>query len=401
MRQVGAGFAGGDFEVQTIRGVGYRLSCAGADAPPDGANGEPRFGRRAVVAAAGAAAILGGAAFVQGRRRPVDRQAKELFERAEIARREEGCALIPEQASSLYRAALEAAPDFAAPWGGLALVAAKALDRNEDIERNRRVALSAARRGAEIDPRHPYPRIAVALAEPTYMRWGAQRKRLERLEQRIAPGWDLPAAIGFLAMCCGHLDTAIGAFQRALDHQWNLLGVQFWLAHALLMAGRDEESLRIADQALSQSPKNWCAWEVAFRANLMSGNFAAVNVLIGDVRATPANLHPGGRLSRQMLARAVIDEDAGSRKATIRYFHETILEWPSFIPFAAAPLALLREFELLTTAIRGYLLSEGPMAVPTDWRRHPWFLYQPPLLELHDHPPVRQAMLKVGLDLRR
>jgi tetratricopeptide (TPR) repeat protein len=293
---------------------------------------------------------------------------------------------------------LRIAPDYGAPWGGLALVAAKNLDRNDDNERNRRIALSAAKRGAELDPAHPYPRIAVALVEPTYKRWAARRESLELLEKRLATGWDLPAAIGFLALCCGHLDISIGAFRRALDNQWNLPGVQFWLAHALLMAGRDEESLAVADEALAHSPNNWCAWETAFRMNLISGNFTAASTLVADPKAAPINLRPRGRISRLMLSRAIIDGDAASRKECLDYYRESIAQWPSSLPLAAAPLALLREFDLLTTSITGYLLSEGPMAVPPDWRRHPWFLYQPPLLELHDHPPVRRAMLEVGLE---
>ncbi|MGN3973455.1 winged helix-turn-helix domain-containing protein [Tsuneonella sp. SYSU-LHT278] len=401
VRQAGIGFGSGAFDVQTVRGVGYRLRSAEHGDRPDERRLQPRFDRRIAVAAVAGAVLAGGAAFLRSRADEVDPRALELFERAEVARRDEGCALVPGQAPSLFRSAIDIAPQYGAPWGGLALVSAKALDWNDDNQRNLRGTLAAARRGAELDPAHPYPRIALALAEPTYKRWRVQRERLEQLEARLSPGWDLPAAIGFLALCCGEFDVSIAALRRALDRQWNLAGVQFWLGHALVMAGREDESIGVAKEALAHSPNNWCAWETAFRTNLMSGKFQAATSLVADADAAPVNIRPQGRVARLMLSRAVGEGDAASRKKCLDYYRESIAQWPSSIPLAAAPLALLREFDLLTTAITGYLLSEGPMAVPTDWRRHPWFLYQPPLLELHDHPPVRRAMLKLGLEPRR
>lgn len=397
VRHIGADFAQGSFEVETIRGVGYSLKLAEGEPASIEQTSQPLLSRRSIIASSGAVAVLGLAGLLQTRVERVDPRSKALFERAETARRDEGCALAPQQAASLFRSAIEITPTFAAAWGGLALVAAKALDNNDEIERNRRLVNSAANRAAELDPEHPYHKIATALAEPTYARWSKARAKLELLEKRYAEGWDLPGAIGFLAMCSGDLDISIAAFRRALSKQWNLPAIQSWLAIVLLMAGRDEESMTTADEALKQSPNNWCSWETRFRTSLMAGNFQAASALVADDNAVPVNLSPQGRRSRIMLSRAVWDRDPASSRETIEYFRKTISEKPGYVPLAAAPLAMLEEYDLLTIAIRGYLLSEGPLAVPPEWRRHPWFLYQPPLLPLHAHGPVRMAMQQVGL----
>jgi DNA-binding winged helix-turn-helix (wHTH) protein len=122
--------SGGQFEIETIARVGFRLIEKMDGTPGDGPPTVPPqpatagFNRRALIRAAAVAGVvgLGGAAvaFRSGRETPAD--LAEVFYQRGLATRGQGYSTQYEQAVGYFQRAVELDPDHAAAWGGAQLV---------------------------------------------------------------------------------------------------------------------------------------------------------------------------------------------------------------------------------------------------------------------------------------
>jgi hypothetical protein len=146
----------------------------------------PRVGRRQVMLAGGAAAVLGAGGFAALRsldKPAMSPRAEMLLERG-MAALQDNDALDPQglgstmQAITLLSEAAEAAPDSAATWGPLAMAYAvrkrvAPVAEREGLEMRAR---AAAAKALKIDPGEPRALGALRLVEPLYRNWSAAER---------------------------------------------------------------------------------------------------------------------------------------------------------------------------------------------------------------------------------
>jgi tetratricopeptide (TPR) repeat protein len=115
-------------------------------------------------------------------------------------------------------------------------------------------AVTWARRGVELDPKHPAIRHALAQALDAVGKPEEALAQLEAIEGNLPP--HMLALSGWLKAQIGRVDEGIGELRRAAE-----VMPQHWLAHnylarALLQEDRLEEALGSAQRAVAVAPGN-------------------------------------------------------------------------------------------------------------------------------------------------
>jgi DNA-binding winged helix-turn-helix (wHTH) protein len=217
LRQVAAGIGGNSLKIETIRGVGYRLT----DQASVRAGGGPRVSRRSLVVSTAAVVVAGGAgAWLVTRDGHTPVPLAMQYYRRGLETRGQASIELAEQGAALFREATRIDPQFADAWGALAWNYRGLLEfgPRPDAERLRSLCRSAAAHALALDRDNPDAQAALLLLKPFYRNWAAVeagcRDLLKRhphheiLEYNLAfdlaqvgrrPGWPLERNASLLA----------------------------------------------------------------------------------------------------------------------------------------------------------------------------------------------------------
>ena len=404
-RKIAGGIGGGSFDIQTVRGVGYRLRAAGIAAPADAPHRHRALwlSRRAVLtgAAAASVAVVAGTALLTRGNRPSG-LALKLYSEAEAARREQDGDVSIEQAVAHYLEAVRASPDFADAWSGLALAYCDLLEVApvEQLERVAGLANSAAVRALDIDRSNVNARLARLSIRPPFRRWMEAENAALPLWKQDPRNWTVAAYLGRLAAETGRFEAALEHFGRAVEVEPLLPRIFGQLAYANWAVGRMHEAEQLLDNGMKHWPRSWFLWELRFQFLAFQGETGAAERQITNASATPWNLAPTGVPKRLQLIGALETRDrAEIEKAKATHLAEAVeFEWA--VPRVSLVLAALDCRDELFDLLRGYYLEVGPYArkISTYSRRPTYFLFLPPMRPVHSDRRFAALLAAIGLD---
>lgn len=408
-RKLSAQIGEGAFEIETIKGVGYRLRKIDG-APSKGAapvEAEPRgfswVSRRAVLAAGSATAVAAAGAvgfLVAPSNRPTA-LARELYHLGEAARRAEH--IMPgEQAVALYSEAVRESPDFAAAWGGLALAYCDLMSAT-DADQLGRVAsltIAAARQALEIDPANRDAALALIRVRPAFRRWAEAEAQAASLSGRGPRSWPVHAYRGMLAASTGRHDPAIGHFSRALEVEPLLPRVHGALAYANWAAGRLHDTDRLLEQGTRRWPRSWWLWNARFQFLAFEGQFEQAVRQVADETRRPWNLSMQAIPRRLELARALQERHPEDIRRSIERHLAEARENERAVALSALSLSALGAQDETYDLLRGFYLGTGPYptAINAHSRRPTWFLFVPPLRRFLANQRFGALLGSIGLD---
>ena len=398
-----------DFEIETVKGVGYRLRSGDwASEPPSSAmtanlaRGGGIVTRRGMMAAVGAGGLAAATGLLIGTRRarPPSALAKKLYAQAEAARKSDNLGAT-EQALSLYREALRDSPDFAAAWGALSLTYCGSMQGALDAELGAlaRLALSSADRCLQLDDRNLDGRLTQMVVPSHFRIWQDRKDRLKPFADQYPRHWAASAYVGRVTADMGDAHSAVEYVGRALEADPLVTGAAGQLAYALWAQGRLHEVEQILDVSGSRWQRSWFLWNVRFHYLTFSGQYEAASRHVRDEATKPFNLRPDAVNKRLRLIQALQHGRLSDRAASTEAYFAEGIERPPHVRNAAQALAALGAQSELLELLRGYLLGRGKHATPLNSysRRPTYFLFLPHFEPFWSEPAFVALMNEIGL----
>lgn len=294
--------AGGEFRIETITRVGYRLMVNGSASPAAGNSGPardeatPSLSRRKLLAGAGGIVALAAGGIAWRRwsepELPPAAEAKirDGYELWRLGSIESYAA-----AQSAFREATALAPDFAKPWGLLALsysYQARSGPPNAYGEATRQAQASMARALA-IDSHN-----AEALSAGIQIDYGQMDYPLAKSEERIqAILREDPRSPVALRMQTYFLDqvgrgqAALAAFKLLKDADPLLDAISgAAYGYCLFKAGRVDEADRQLDEVLERWPRHVASWFTQLKVLLYSRRLDRALAMLDDLSRRPVGV---------------------------------------------------------------------------------------------------------------
>ena len=287
---------GEQFRVETITKVGYRLiengGSHGADTRP---KTDAKIGRRGVIAGAGALAVAGAGFGIQRwLNPPLPAEAREKLEEGRRLWKQgtmEGFAA----AQAAFRASAAAAPDFAEPWGCLALSYVYQANVGHpslaaDAERGARAAIT---RALAIDPRQPE-----ALASGVWLDYDKPQSDLASVGRRLENGVrEFPRNDTFLQFC-GYFLAQVGRTRDsiAMIDRWRAVQPDLppiaaaSFGYLLFNAGRTDEADQWMAELLERWPRHISVWFTTMKILMFSSRYDRALAMLDDVPRRPVGV---------------------------------------------------------------------------------------------------------------
>lgn len=391
------------FRIESIKGVGYRLTVNPSTRRERLAGAF--IGRRAALGVVGAigAATAGGVALWQLRDTKSDASplAMDMFERGEIARREEDGYVSADLALALYQDAIEDSPRLAKAWGGMALAYCSKIGFafDPDVDRLAAMSIRAARTALDLDPSERRARMALVMVAPPFRNWQSRHDRLERLHRQAPHEWEAPAEMGRLLSDIGSVGTAVMPFRRALRAEPLLPRVQGDLFYTLWSARRLRDAESVLETGLKRWPRNWYLWNARFQYLATTGAAdAAINFVKAEA-SWPLNLSPVAIAKRVRAIEVLAGRKPEARQASIDSYLDEVRETYAASRNAATMLAALGAGEQAIEILSGYFFGQGRFARPLARysRRRTAFLFHPPFDLIRNSPGFIDLMRRIGL----
>lgn len=408
-RQVLEKVGQGTLQIETIKGVGYRLRSADASSEPFGSRtagvGDTAgavISRRGALVAIGVCSAAAASGFLLYKRSthfPSD-FAVSLYTQAEAARRAEYMDS-REQAIALYREALRDSPAFPAAWAGLSLTYCQMMEGALDTELGSlaNLALSAAGRCLELDPGYLDGRLARAVVPSYFGKWRERLIQLHELAGEPQRSWTLNAYLGRVAADMGDRGSAVEFFGRAHEAQPAISGLAGQLAYAMWAAGKLHDLEQLLEVGSTRWRRSWFLWNVRFNYLAYSGQYGLAAEQVQSRETLPFSLHPNAVDKRLRLVRALRDRHPGDLEASKDVYLAEAIERPPHVRNAGLALAALGARDELLAVLRGYLLGEGRFATPLNIysRRPTYFLFLPPFEQFWRDSSFVELVERVGL----
>lgn len=399
----------GTLQIDTIKGVGYRLRNVADPYEPQAGQVENmrrgRVSRRVLLAAigSGSVALAGGYFLFAKSPRPPSKFAMNLYAQAEAARKSEYMGS-REQAVALYRDALRDTPAFPAAWAGLALTYAQMMSGALDSELAglASLALSAADRCLQIEPDNFDGNLARTVVPSPFRRWAERKSQLQYLARRHDETWTLNAYLGRVAADVGDAGSAVDYFRRAHSAQPASAGMAGQLANALWSAGMMHDLDQLLDVGSKRWQRSWFVWTARFNYLAFTGQFDAAAEHVRSTKTLPFSLHPNAVEKRLRLVRALRDGKPQDVEASRTVYLAEAVERPQHVRNAGLALAALGARDELLSVLEGYLLGKGKHATPINIysRRPTFFLFLPPFEQFWKDSSFLAMMNEVGLRRR-
>jgi tetratricopeptide (TPR) repeat protein len=288
LRRVADGIGAGNFCIETVRQVGYRLAATGHEPsdvnhPKGGGTGGSLTRHTPVdrrVWIGGALALLGAgtAGYLFLGRSPrsgfdLPASGSALMEQASIALRQE-TREGQNQAIGLYRRVVSLWPDYADGWSGLALAYASTAPFRQSREglMLRERSTAAAQHTFAVERNNARAQAALALLAPRFGGWleterGVRHALLSSPEDPI-----LLTLLALTVIAVGRAREAAAVYERIAQKLANPTpGFYVARIRALWTANRIEETDQLIAEALATFPTHYGLWFIRFYILLFSG----------------------------------------------------------------------------------------------------------------------------------
>ena len=421
LRQNAARDAAGQFRVETITRVGYRLIPAGAGsaaasesigagpaAASESGGAVPIDRRQAIGAGLAMTAVAGGLGWLLLRPDPLPDEAARLIEQG---RAELSGATVEQVTNAVarFRLATELAPDSAEAWGALALAYQRQLaiapsDQGSIIVQKAR---TARERALALDPGNGDAAAAGVLAVPLRGNWLAYERRCREAHNRHPGHPEINFALGICLAEVGRGRAALPFVERA--RQVGDDPRHFIYSTALLWdQGRLDEAEDVVHRAAEQWPRHASLWftRLYFLAfnNRASEALAMVQGASRPTGIPEWNFELTGLQAKALLTRSAADAEAamGALKDAAR---KGVGFTENAIIFASLFGMLDQAFELIDAYFfdRGFAVGETRFAreqglFTRRGLRHSYFLFRSLTRPLRADPRFALLLRELGLE---
>lgn len=415
LRQNAVKDAGGQFRIETITKVGYRLvgdgpTAAATDSTEIGVSGSGAggFARRQAIGAgvvlAAAAAGLGWSTLRPG---PFPEEAGRLIEegRAELRG-----ATVEKMANAVarFRRATEIAPDSAEAWGALALAYQRQLGSVSSGQESvlMQKARSARERALSLDADNGDAAAAGVLAVPMLGNWQAYERSCRESLRRHPDHSAIHLALGDCLAQVGRGRAALAHVEQAdrlEEDPRHVISIMLLLWDQ----GRLDEAEAVMERGAAQWPRHISMWfsKLYFLA-FNNRASEALAMIQGDNRpvGTPEwNFSLAGLQAKALLTRSAADLER-AMEATVRSARNGVGFAENAIVFAAAFGRLDQAFELIGAYFfnRGYSIGETRFSreqgvYTRQSKRRTYFLFRSLTAPLRADPRFAEATGELGL----
>ena len=380
IRHMAEEIGGGSFQVETIRGVGYRLVArssedAAVQAGSDGLGEAPApLSRRAVISGGAIAAVAAaGAAYwliPRGEYQPAP-MALQYYQQG-LNTRGQNSIELTKRGVALFRQATRIDPGFADAWGALAWNYRELAESGESQEAKplRALARSAAARALELDAGNADAQAALLLLRPYYRNWEEIEAGCRQLLERHRGHSELEYCLAVNLTQVGRWRDAIPLFQSVSEKQRFRILPHLDLTHAMAFSGRLEEAADLIEDGMRRFPGHAGYWVTKLRFLAITGRAREALDFATDTAKLPAGatmLGPEIRLEIA-LVRAISEASQEARDLAVREFTGIARAIPSRTGYAATALCLIRQLDTGFSMFDGYFLGEGPWKQGASFR---------------------------------
>jgi DNA-binding winged helix-turn-helix (wHTH) protein/tetratricopeptide (TPR) repeat protein len=421
LRRVAEGIGEGSFRIETITRIGYRLielgdraerppvaALSAKPATPPGLHPTRRTAMIGVSAAAGGLALAGGA-WWWSRRREMPAPAQAAMERGMAAFRQLSLADLTTAAAAFHEAT-QLAPDFAEPWGSLALTYRWLYftSHGQEASLNAQRARDAAAKALHIDPDNGDAQATLATLRPEFRNWLAYDAACAPILARHPDQMGINMLYIDLLSNVGRIRSINEIAQRlvAKDPAWPTNHMSVVLSNWCL--GRLDDADTAMDRAFQQWPRNGGVWFIRQRLLAYSGRAAAAVAMIEDVDHRPPGL-PSWDFdlslaeSRALLSRSKADIDAAAGFYRERARHSVGVAGNAAQFFTAVgrlddAFAMLNALYFnrgFDVGIRSFSEEQGTYSERRN--RATWLFWLPFMADLRADPRMAAIAQEVGL----
>jgi DNA-binding winged helix-turn-helix (wHTH) protein len=343
---------GADFEVETVRRIGYRISGVDWDRQADPGEALARaraIGRRTLIAggAAAVAAVAGGvAAFAyRSRRRDID----DLIERGRVLQAS-GDPSDEKRAEALFREALSRESGRADAWGWLAVV-------SKDYSRAREAAV----RALQLDPKEPNARAVLAYQQRDFDAWTRWEDALLAVLGDAPDNAYALNQLAFFYQGMGRCRDSWNVNERAIRAEPFNSTPQHRRAYKHWIFGRVPEADKIADQGLRLWPRSPYLWNARMLIYACTGRAEAALALLDDTASRPANLTAPSIESWRAALDAIASRSAGDIARAEEVCTRAARLAPGLAANAIMLLSYLGSLDASYRVASGLFESRGPL----------------------------------------
>jgi DNA-binding winged helix-turn-helix (wHTH) protein/tetratricopeptide (TPR) repeat protein len=414
LRAVAEKQAAGQFRVETITKVGYRLVPRAAEQGTSAAS-EPalswHLNRRDLLVGGGAAGVLfaGGAIWAIAGRNRLPAGAQALVD---SARNGMYSGTIEETANAIgaLRQASQIAPSSALVWGqlGYAYMRESLLAPARDRADLRTRANAAVQRALSLDPRQADARAAQIAGMRIFRNWLAV-ERAARAGLRDHPdNVGLLQVLGNVLMQGGRSADALPFIEGAIGQRPEVGHLRVGRCFALWNLGRfDEADVAIAE-TLARWPRFFAIWFVAVYYRLYGGKPAEAAAMAADIANRPVGIPEWNFALVEQQAEALASQDPGKIHGAIQASLETAHRGTGFAENAANFSSFAGDLDSAYAALgalyfnRGFAMPDAYFApeqgVYSGNDRHTFNLFMWPARALRRDRRFAALTRELGLD---
>lgn len=332
LRRVAEGIGEGEFRLETVTKVGYRLVLANAASPapppPDEAAKaieelrRIKLDRRAMLIGSGlAVASVGGWALWPRAPKPYQPSpdVAALMQQASMAA-QQGTAEGSNQAIGLLRRVVELDPNYADGWGMLALsYAAASQGRSPQREADLRArAEAAAKRAWELDPKSPFSPLVTASLRPRLGNWAPVERSLRAALAVHPQNQLLLGSLAGVMISVGRCRESATLIEKAAAAGPPSPALVYSRVQSLWAANLPDEADRAMDAAFALYPSHFAVWFTRFYLLLYSGRARDALAMSQNREARPTGIPEGNFASIEAVAKAMISRTPADIDAAIR-----------------------------------------------------------------------------------
>lgn len=378
--------------------------------PPAGLN----FGRRAIIAGAGATVVIaaaGGVAWYRSSEPDVPPRAVQLHQGARTIM-QDGRPEEQDQAIAYLTEATQIAPGFARAWGLLAVAYALRKYQVPVAERagNDARCRSAARTALDLDSDEPFAQCSLALLVPPYRNWAQVERMGRRLSQRHP---HIPMTQHILADTfadVGRWKDGVEIYDQIDRTQFVIPLSERSIIQGLWSSGDLQRAEAMLERAAERWPKHRAIWNQRADFLMHTGRAGEAIRLLEDQSARPPG-YPDIQLNAALatasaLAGTLTSADAvavnlamleTAKPANLTYLNRKI----STAQIVAQRAAALGDSETALGLFEGYYFGRGqwarvaPPAGNDD--RNTATLFEPPMRGVWQDPGFGRLSAEIGL----
>lgn len=323
-----------------------------------------RLSRRPVLMGAGAAvgaAALGGVWTLRrgtrGDRLPPE--AAGLLLQAKIALWQ-NTAEGQNQAIGMYRRLVVDYPDSADGWGYLSTTYSwvSHYRQSSDAAEMRSRAISAARKGLELEAGNRLALVGQATARPYVGNWLAIDEALRKSAKGTRDNDDLSLILAHFLAATGHAVEALGYMNLVLP-TGPTPALYAFKALSLWSAGRPEEVDNLLAEARQLYPTHYGLWFTRYYVDMLSGRPEAALGLAADSASWPSGIDPDEIHAVVRLAKAVQAPTRAAVDGVAGEWMERARAGAGFAENASQFLTALGRIDDAFKVLRAYYFSEG------------------------------------------